>query len=98
MFGPSSQVIFSASRPLIAEPVLRAITATPPSGWNFDGHGQPCTSITFSTPGTFSASVASNETSLPPTTGGRAITAYFIPGSRVSMPYVARPMVMSRRS
>ncbi len=56
--APSSQTIFSASRPLIAAPVLRAITATPPSGWNFDGHGQPVTSITFSTPETFIAAVA----------------------------------------
>ena len=50
--------IFRASRPLIAAPVLRAITATPPSGWNFDGQGQPWTSMTFSTPDTFIASVA----------------------------------------
>ena len=56
--APSSQVSFSASRPLIAAPVLRAITATPPSGWNFDGHGQPLTSITFSTPETFIAADA----------------------------------------
>ncbi len=83
---------------MIAAPVLRAMTATPPSGWNLEGHGQPCTSITFSTPETFMASVASNETSLPPVTGGRAITAYFIPGKRVSLPYIALPMVMSRRS
>ena len=34
---------------MIADPVLRAITATPPSGWNFDGQGHPFTSITFST-------------------------------------------------
>ena len=38
---------------MIAAPVLRAITATPPSGWNFEGQGQPCTSMTFSTPETF---------------------------------------------
>ena len=85
-FGPSSQTTFSFSRPLIAEPVLRATTATPPTGMNFDGHGQPCTSTTFSTPGTFSASLASNDTSLPPTTGGRATTANFIPGILASMP------------
>ena len=70
----------------MAAPVLRAITATPPSGWNLDGHGHPLTSITFSTPETFIASVESNDTTLPPVTGGRAITAYFMPGSRVSMP------------
>ena len=65
---------------------------------NFEGQGQPCTSTTFSTPGTFSASLASNETSLPPTTGGRAITANFMPGIFASMPYVACPVVMSCRS
>ena len=83
---------------MIAAPVLRAMTATPPSGWNFEGQGQPCTSITFSTPGTFIASFASNETSLPPTTGGLAMTAYFMPGKRISAPYVALPVVMSCRS
>ena len=85
-FGPSSQTTFSFARPLIAEPVLRATTATPPTGMNFDGHGQPWTSTTFSTPGTFNASLGSNETSFPPTTGGRAITANFIPGIFASMP------------
>ena len=70
----------------MAAPVLRAITATPPSGWNFDGHGQPFTSMTFSTPETFIASVASNDTTLPPVTGGRAMTAYFMPGRRASVP------------
>src|SRR5258705_12350249 len=64
----------------MAAPVLRAITATPPSGWNLDGHGQPCTSITFSTPETFIAAAPSNDTSLPPVTGGCAITAYLMPG------------------
>src|SRR5207248_1204260 len=56
----------------MAAPVLRAITATPPSGWNLDGQGQPCTSMTFSTPGIFIAASPSNDTSLPPVTGGRA--------------------------
>ena len=70
----------------MAQPVLRATTATPPTGMNLDGQGKPWTSTTFSTPGTFSASVASNETSLPPTTGGRAITANFMPGILASMP------------
>src|SRR5260370_31433087 len=68
----------------MAAPVLRAITATPPRGWNLDGHGQPLTSITFSTPETFMASAASKDTSLPPVTGGRAMTAYFMPGRRTS--------------
>ena len=30
--------------------MLRAITATPPSASNLDGHGHPLTSMTFSTP------------------------------------------------
>src|SRR5258708_30610184 len=75
----------------MAAPVLRAITATPPSGWNLDGQGQPCTSITFSTPETFIAAAPSNDTSLPPVTGGRAITAHFIPGRRVVLPQYSVP-------
>src|SRR5690606_41294326 len=66
--GPSSHSTLSASRPLSAAPVLRATTATPPSGWNFDGHGQPLTSRTCSTPGTFRASAESNDFTLPPVT------------------------------
>jgi hypothetical protein len=66
--------------------VLRAITATPPSGWNFEGHGQPLTSMTFSTPETFIAAAPSNDATLPPVTGGRAMTAYFMPGRRTSAP------------
>ncbi len=53
---------------------------------------------TFSTPGTFIAALASCEASLPPNTGGRAMTAYFMPGILASMPYMAAPVVMSKRS
>ena len=56
MFGPSSQTILSASRPLIAAQVFFAITATPPSGLNFAGAGVASSFTTFSTPGTFIAS------------------------------------------
>ena len=86
MFGPSSQVILSASRPLSAAQVFFAITATPPSGSNLAGAGVPASFTIFSTPGTFMASVESNDTTLPPTTGGRAMTAYFMPGSMTSWP------------
>jgi hypothetical protein len=54
--------------------------------------------MTFSTPGTLSAAAASNDFTLPPHTGGRAITAVFIPGSRTSAPYVAVPVVIGTRS
>ena len=40
----------------------------------------------FSTPGTFIAAAPSKEATLPPNTGGRATTAYFMPGSFASMP------------
>ena len=73
MFGPSSQVILSASRPLSAAQVFLAMTATPPSGANFAGAGVPSSFTTFSTPGTFMAALASSDATLPPTTGGRAI-------------------------
>jgi hypothetical protein len=46
-FGPSSQTILNASRPLI---VFLAITATPPSGANAAGAGVPSMVTTFSTP------------------------------------------------
>ena len=51
-----------------------------------------------STPGTFSASAESTDAILAPHTGGRAITAIFIPSRRRSWPYIARPVVMSKRS
>jgi len=40
----------------------------------------------FSTPGTFMAALLSSEATLPPTTGGRATTANFMPGSMMSCP------------
>ena len=86
MFGPSSQVILSASRPLIAAQVFLAMTATPPSGSNLSGAGVASSVTIFSTPGTFMAALESTDATLPPTTGGRAITANFMPGSITSWP------------
>ncbi len=62
------------------------MTATPPSGENAAGGGVPSIATTFTTPGTFMASAASYEATLPWTTGGRATTAYIMPGSLTSWP------------
>jgi len=35
---------------------------------------------------TFIAAAPSNDATLPPVTGGRAMTAYFMPGRRTSAP------------
>jgi hypothetical protein len=59
-------VIFSASRPRIAAQVSRAITATPPRGWNSEGMEGGSIRTTFTTPGTFSASDSSRLATLPP--------------------------------
>ena len=56
------------------------------SGANFAGGMLPSISTTFSTPGIASAAELSRDLTLPPTTGGRAITAYFCPGSLTSAP------------
>ena len=66
--------------------MLLAITATPPSGANFAGGMLPGSSTTCSTPGMASAAELSTDLTLPPTTGGRAITAYFCPGRLTSAP------------
>ena len=97
-FGPSSHLILSALRPRIAAQVLLAITATPASGWNANGAGELLISTTFTTPGTFSASAASNDVTVPPSTGERATTANSMSGSTMSSPYLARPVVMSKPS
>ena len=86
MLGPSSQVILSASRPFIAAQVFLAMTATPPSGANLAGAGVGASCTIFSTPGTFMAALESSEATLPPTTGGLATTANFMPGSTTSWP------------
>jgi hypothetical protein len=57
---------FRASRPFIAAQVFLAITAMPPSGMNSDGISPPSILMILTTPGTFLASVSSNETTLPP--------------------------------
>ncbi len=74
-FGPSSQVILSASRPFIAAQVFFAITATPSSGANAAGAGVPAILTTLTTPGTFIAALSSRLATLPPTTGVRSIEA-----------------------
>ena len=74
------------------------MTATPPSGRKPDGSGVGAKRTMRSTPGTFSLADESTETTVPPYTGGRAMTATFIPSCRRSMPYCARPVVMSKRS
>ena len=60
--------------------MLSATTATPPSGANLAGGMLPSIWMTFTTPGTATAAELSTDLTLPPTTGGRAITAYFCPG------------------
>ena len=79
-------MILSASRPLIAAQVFFAITATPPSGKKRAGIGVSGMRTMRSTPGTLSAALSSTLTTLPPQTGGRAITAVFMPGSVMSAP------------
>ena len=59
----------------MAAHVLRAITATPPSGLKNGGAGLPSIWTTFTTPGTLSAAESSTLATLPPSTGGRATTA-----------------------
>jgi hypothetical protein len=76
----------SALRPSKAAQVLLATTAMPPSGANLAGGAEPFSSTMRSTPFTCCAFVASKDLTLPPTTGGRATTAYFIPGTRTSAP------------
>jgi hypothetical protein len=88
----------SASRPFSAAQVLSATTVTPPSGMNLAGMAVPAMGTTFTTPGTAMAADSSHFTALPPSTAGRATTAYFMPSTRASCAYLAVPMVMSRRS
>ena len=85
-FGPGFQSILSASRPWIAAQVELAITATPPSGLNFEPSPVVGMTSTRSTPGTLRAAALLTFLIVPPTTGGRAITAYFMPGRRTSAP------------
>ena len=59
----------------MAAQVLRAMTATPPTGLKWAGSGLSSICTTFCTPGTLSASAASKLATLPPNTGGRATTA-----------------------
>jgi hypothetical protein len=72
---PSSQVTFSASRPLKAAHVESATTAQPRViAW------------TERTPATFRAAASSKRTIFPPNTGESATAAYSIPGTWMSMP------------
>jgi hypothetical protein len=56
------------------------------------------TCITFTTPGTFSASVASKLFTSPLATGQRSIIAVSMPGSWMSAPYFSFPVTMSAAS
>ena len=87
--------MLSASRPCQADQVLVAQTAIPPSCWN-SGRPRYLGSGTISTtPGSLRASVASHDLTLPPTTGGRAITANSWFSRRASMAF---PVTRSSRS
>ena len=81
---PSSHWIRSALRPWMADQVLSATTATPV---------EICT--TCFTPGTVLALESSKLATLPPNTGQRATTACSIPGTRTSIPKIARPSTFS---
>jgi hypothetical protein len=83
----------------MAAQVLRATTATPPSGWKAGAPWNAGISTTFSTPGTCSALLAATELrTLPPTTGGRATTAIDHAGQRMSMPNCACPLPIASMS
>ena len=66
-FGPSSHSIASFRRPSSTDQVLVPTTATPPIAWNSAGVSSDSAGIstTCSTPWTASASVASNDFTLP---------------------------------
>ena len=66
--------------------MLSAITATPPSGANLAGGMLPLICTMRSTPLTAFAALSSTDLTLPPTTGGLATAAYFMPGSFTSAP------------
>jgi hypothetical protein len=83
----SSHVTRSASRPLRAAQKLVATTATP------DGTGTTCV-----TPFTCRAGPASNDFTVAPKRGGRAISAVSIPGSLTSIVNCADPSVLARPS
>ena len=90
LWGPSSQVTFSARRALIAFQVLSATTAI----------AESLILSTKVTPGICLAAAASKSATLPPMTSQRASAAYFIPGTRKSIPYTAEPFTfdgVSRR-
>ena len=90
LLGPSSQVTFSARRALIAFHVLSATTAM----------AESLILSTKVTPGICLAAAASKSATLPPMTSQRASAAYFIPGTRKSIPYTAEPFTfdgVSRR-
>ena len=83
-FGPSSQRISSAARPFFAVHVSSATTATASSS-----------RTTCRTPGMALAFVSSTAPTLPPNTGQAATLAYFMPGSRTSIPYCVVPSTLS---
>ena len=71
----------------MAAQARRATTATP------DGTG-----TTSVTPGTRRAAEASNDFTVAPNRGGRAITAVSMSGRRTSCVYTAEPLVLARES
>ena len=80
--GRASHVISSAARPRIAAHVWSASTATPPHGWNLHGGFGAASRRRCLTPGHRErARRRRTRATLPPTTGGRAITAISMPGS-----------------
>ena len=84
---PRSQSTFRASRPSFALQKLAATTATPLG-----------TCTTCSTPFTAFAALASNDFTLPPKTGERAMTAVRRPGNFTSMANCAFPVIFSGES
>ena len=74
--APSFQRIGVASTACLARYQVSATTATPLSP----------TLTTFLTPGIFIATLASNDSTVPPTTGQSRIAALSMPGSFKSMP------------
>jgi len=68
----------------VAEGLAGVIGEEIPGFVGFAGAGVGAICTTFSTPGTCMAALESTDTTLPPTTGERAITAYFMPSKSTS--------------
>ena len=70
----------------MAAQVLVAMTAMPPSGWNFTGATAGSMAMIRTTPGTLTVSDPSKDATCPPKTGHRATTACNMPSILWSMP------------